>query len=69
MRGEERGLWTLWFVPIGAAWFFLFGMNVGVGWTLSLATFPPFVMFSIVLFVLTLAWLFRITYLSGKKNA
>ncbi len=67
MDSYEKGLWifVLWFTSLGAM-FWLAG-SVFTGWDRTV--FPtPMIMFTALFVIAFIAWLFRVTYVSGRNS-
>ena len=67
MDNIEKVNWiiTLWGLSLGATWW-LVG-SICTGWTSSIA-WSPIIMFAIMFVIALTAWLFRVTYVSGRNS-
>ncbi len=67
MDSYEKGIWVfiLWFTSLGTA-FWLAG-SIYTGWDWQVAK-SPMIMFTAVFVASFIAWLFRVTYVSGRNS-
>lgn len=64
MRGQEKGVWVfvLWFTSLLTIIWLLMSIYDPSPWT------EPLIMFMWMFVIALIAWLFRITYLAGRRR-
>lgn len=67
MSRDEKQLWTLLLVLLGAGLLFFLGGAIGSGWD-NTALRSGFQAFTTLFSISFSAWLFRITFLAGRRH-
>lgn len=66
MSDDEKSAWTTWLWVLSLAFTLNLGIAVGLGdFSIQATPFPILAVFTVAIFTW---WLFRITYLAGRKR-